>query len=74
MLEWGVLGAARVHYAANTGDVISKLDAGSYARKTFATGWHRVIDLATSSRRGDLDEVTVGDLRHACAFVRSLTG
>jgi hypothetical protein len=74
MLEWGVLGAARVHCAATTGDVVSKLDAGSYAQKTFDANWHRVIELATSSRRGELDEVTVGDLRHACAFVRSLSG
>ena len=72
ILEWGVLGAARVHCAATTGEVISKLDAGSYAQAAFDTGWHRVIELAVSSRRGDLDEVRVGDLRRACAFVRSL--
>ena len=74
MLEWGVLGAARVHCAATTGAVVSKLDAGSYALRTFGTEWHHVIELATSSRRGDLDEVRVGDLRRACAFVRSISG
>jgi hypothetical protein len=74
LLELGVLGAARMYCAATTGDVISKLDAGSYALHTFDTDWHRVIELATSSRRGELDEVRVGDLRRACAFVRSLSG
>jgi len=73
MLEWGVLGAARVHCAATTGAVVSKLDAGSYAQKTFDAGWRGVIELAMSSRRDELDEVRVGDLRRACEFVRSLS-
>jgi nucleotidyltransferase-like protein/aminoglycoside adenylyltransferase-like protein len=73
LLEWGVLGAARVHCAAATGAVISKLDSGSYARDAFDAEWQPVIDLATSSRRGEIEEVHVGDLRRACVFVRSLS-
>jgi len=73
MLDWGVLGAARVHCAANTGRVLSKLDAGAYARAEFGADWHDVVDLAISSRRGEIDEVRVGDLRRACAFVRMLS-
>jgi hypothetical protein len=70
MLEWGVLGASRVHCAATTGRVVSKLDAGTYARDEFGPDWYDVVDLAIASRRGDIDEVQVGALRRACAFVQ----
>ncbi len=73
MLEWGVLGVARVYCAAMTGQVVSKLEGGAYARAELDSEWHDVIELAMSSRRGELDEVRVGDLRRACAFVRSLS-
>jgi hypothetical protein len=73
MLEWGVLGVARVHCAATTGRVVSKLDAGVYARDEFGPEWHDVVDLAIASRRGELDEVHVGALRRACAFVETVS-
>jgi hypothetical protein len=73
MLEWGVLGAARVHCAATTGQVISKQDAGAYALDTFGDEWRRVIELALASRAGEIDEVSVGELRRACAFVRQIS-
>jgi Nucleotidyltransferase domain/Domain of unknown function (DUF4111) len=73
MLEWGVLGAARVHVAWTSGRVVSKLAAGDYARSTFGPEWHDVVDLAIASRRGERDEVRVHALRRACAFVRAIS-
>jgi hypothetical protein len=73
MLEWGVLGAARVHHAATTGDVVSKREAGERALESFGDKWSDVIERALESRRGEIEEVRVGDLRRACAFVRALT-
>jgi hypothetical protein len=72
MLEWGVLGAARVHCAAHTGRVVSKSVAGDYALEQFDGVWHDVITRALKARAGTLDEVRVGDLRAACAFVQLL--
>jgi hypothetical protein len=73
MLEWGVLGAARVHCAATTGQVVSKLDAGMYARAELGSEWHDVVECAIASRNGELDEVTVGALRRACEFVHTVS-
>ena len=73
MLDWGVLGAARVHCAAHTGEVVSKRAGGEYALQVVDPEWHDLVQLALASRAGDVDEVRVNDLRRACAFVRSLT-
>jgi hypothetical protein len=73
MLEWGVLGAARVHYAATTGRVVSKREAGEHAIESFGDEWGDVVARALESRRGEVDEVRVSELRRACAFVRTLT-
>jgi hypothetical protein len=73
LLEWGVLGAARVHAAATTGEVLSKRAGGELARSTFGDEWHEVIDLALESRAGERREVSVGELRRACAFVAIVT-
>jgi len=72
LVEWGVLGAARVQCAATTGRVVSKCGAGEYARVTFADEWHDVVDLALAARAGTLDTGHVADLRRACAFVQLL--
>jgi Nucleotidyltransferase domain/Domain of unknown function (DUF4111) len=72
MFEWGVLGAARVHCAATTGCVVSKLAAAEYAHDRLDPDWKDVVDLAVASRLGEIDDVTVRDLRRACAFVMSL--
>src|SRR4029077_16519644 len=50
LLEWGVLGAARVHRAATTGRVVSKRAAGEYALITFGDEWNEVVNLALASR------------------------
>jgi hypothetical protein len=70
MLEWGVLGAARVHCAALTGRVISKHDGAQYALDTFGEEWRDTVELALASRASEIDVVPVGALRRACAFVR----
>jgi hypothetical protein len=72
MLEWGVLGVARVHCAARTGRVVSKSDAGKYAFEEFDGEWGDIVDLALAARSGVVDEVRVGELRAACAFVQML--
>jgi nucleotidyltransferase-like protein/aminoglycoside adenylyltransferase-like protein len=72
MLEWGVLGVARVHCAAYTGDVVSKRAGGEYALRVVDPEWHDLVQLALASRAGGVDEVRVNDLRRACAFVAEL--
>jgi hypothetical protein len=72
LLEWGVLGAARVHCAATTGRVVSKSAGGEYARATLDAQWRPLVDLALAARAGRITEVRVGDLREGCAFVRAL--
>jgi hypothetical protein len=69
LLEWGVLGVARVHAAATTGAVLSKCGGGEYARTAFGDKWHEVIDLALASRAGEQREVTIAQFRRACDFV-----
>ncbi len=69
LLEWGVLGAARVHAAAKTGAVLSKRGGGEYARSTFPDEWQQVIDLALESRAGEQREVSIAQFRRACEFV-----
>jgi hypothetical protein len=73
MLEWGVLGVARVHCAAHTGDVVSKRAGGEYALRVVDSEWHDLVRLALGSRAGEVEEVRVNDLRRACAFVGMLT-
>jgi hypothetical protein len=41
---WGVLGVARQRYTIATGRIISKHGAGLFARETFGSRWHRIID------------------------------
>ena len=72
LLEWGVLGSARVDCAATTGRVVSKRAGGEYARTRVGPEWRALIDLALDIRAGRVDEVKVADLRAACAFVRFL--
>jgi hypothetical protein len=71
LVEWGVLGVARVHCAATTGAVISKRAAGEYARETFAAEWHPVINLAIAARDREIDTVRVADLRAATHLVHA---
>jgi hypothetical protein len=73
MLEWGVLGVARVHCAATTGRVVSKLAAAEYARNALDPAAGDLVDLAIASREGEIDEVHVRDLRRACDFVASVS-
>jgi hypothetical protein len=73
LVQWGVLGAPRVHCGANTGRVISRTAAGDYARATFGPEWHDLIDLALASRAGTIREARVGDLRRATDLVLSIT-
>lgn len=49
---WGVLGAPRLHHTITTGQVISKEDAGAYARDAFGPRWHPLIDDALAHRFG----------------------
>jgi hypothetical protein len=72
MVEWGELGVARVHCAATTGTVVSKTAAGEYALRTFGAEWHGLVQLALDTRARDVEVVRVGELRHACAFVRTV--
>ncbi len=69
LLEWGVLGVARVHAAATTGAVLSKRAGGEYARAAFPGDWNDVVDLALASRAGARREVTIAQFRRACDFV-----
>jgi hypothetical protein len=71
LLEWGVLGAARVQQAATTGEVVSKSAAGAWARSTAGDEWQAVLQLALDARGGSVADVPVTDLRTACAFVAS---
>jgi hypothetical protein len=72
LLEWGVLGAARVHCAALTGRVVSKRDAGEYALEAFGVQWSGLVSLALDARERTIEVVRVGELRSACAFVDAL--
>ena len=72
LLEWGVLGSARVDCAATTGRVVSKRAGGEYVRSRVGPEWHALIDLALDIRAGRIDEVEVADLRAACTFVHML--
>lgn len=49
---WGVLGAPRSHATCATGEVLSKADAGAYARDVFGPSWHRTIDDALAAWLG----------------------
>ncbi len=71
LLEWGVLGAARVHLAATTGEVVSKSAAGARTQSSVGPEWQAVLQLALDARSGFVAEVPVDDLRTACAFVGS---
>jgi hypothetical protein len=72
LLEWGVLGAARVHLAATTGEVLSKSGAGTRARSTAAEEWQGVLQIALDARSGSVAEAATDDLRTACAYVDAL--
>jgi hypothetical protein len=72
LLEWGVLGAARVHCAAATGRVVSKRAGGEYAQELCGDECQSLIALALDARDRVIEEVQVGDLRAACAFVQAL--
>jgi hypothetical protein len=52
---WGVLGAPRLHCTIATGEVISKEQAGRYAREAFDAAWHPLVDEALAYRRGEPD-------------------
>ncbi|MER6141417.1 aminoglycoside adenylyltransferase domain-containing protein [Streptomyces sparsogenes] len=49
---WAVLGVSRLHYTLATGGMTSKCGAGRYARKTFDTRWHPVIEESLFLRSG----------------------
>lgn len=48
LAAWGVMGPARSHHTIATGDVISKEAAAEYARDTFGSEHHPVIDEAVA--------------------------
>ena len=50
---WAVLGVPRLHCTIATGRIVSKVEAGEYARRTFAAEWHPMIDYALARRRGE---------------------
>lgn len=50
---WCVLGVSRLHCTLTTGQIISKVAAGEYARTTFEPRWHRITEECLRIRRGD---------------------
>ena len=69
LVEWGVLGAARVLCAARTGEVVSKRASGEWSREQFGPEWHDLLDLAIAARDRDIETVRVSELRRATEFV-----
>ena len=51
-VAWGALGAPRLHFTIATGEIVTKEDAGHYARATFGERWHPLIDEAVAYRLG----------------------
>ncbi|MGB4948262.1 MAG: hypothetical protein WBQ05_13845 [Candidatus Competibacter denitrificans] len=51
IIEWGVLGITRLHATIFTGKIISKLDAGFYAKNIFDKKWNKVLDFAINIRK-----------------------
>ncbi|MBX3285009.1 MAG: DUF4111 domain-containing protein [Actinobacteria bacterium] len=49
---WGVLGAPRSHATCAAGEVLSKAEAGAYAREAFGPEWHPTIDAALAAWLG----------------------
>lgn len=49
---WAVLGVPRLHCTIATGQIVSKVAAGEYARRTFDPRWHRLVDFALAHRAG----------------------
>jgi hypothetical protein len=49
---WAVLGAPRLHCTIATGRIVSKLEAGEYALRTFDPRWHQLVRYALARRTG----------------------
>ncbi|KUP09211.1 hypothetical protein Q75_00850 [Bacillus coahuilensis p1.1.43] len=52
LLEWGILGIARIYYSVREHDVVSKLEAGDYALQHVPKEWHPIILEALRIRKG----------------------
>jgi hypothetical protein len=50
---WGVLGAPRLHYTIQTGDIASKEAAARHALEVFDPRWHALIEDAVGFLRGE---------------------
>ena len=49
---WGVLGVTRLHATIETGDILSKSAAGTYALETFPSRWSPIIQDALGAQLG----------------------
>lgn len=63
LTAWGVLGAPRLHYTIETGEVVSKERAGEYALDTFGHQWHPIINEGLAYWRGEPADPVFGDVR-----------
>jgi hypothetical protein len=58
-----VLGAPRLHYTIETGEVISKETAAEYALDTFDNEWHPIIKEGLAYWRGESTDPAFSDVR-----------
>jgi hypothetical protein len=63
LTAWGVLGAPRLHYTIETGEVISKETAAEYALDTFDNEWHPIIKEGLAYWRGESTDPAFSDVR-----------
>lgn len=49
-IQWAVLGVLRQYYSFSTGDITSKIGAGSYALEHLPARWHRIVQEAINIR------------------------
>jgi hypothetical protein len=49
-IQWAVLGVLRQYYSFETGEITSKIGAGSYALQHLPPRWHRIIQEAINIR------------------------
>ncbi len=68
-LAWLVLGPPRLHCTLTTGSIISKTAAAGYASQMFDLDWIDILAAARAARLGEIDSVTVAQMRTACDFV-----
>jgi len=74
-VQWGVLGAPRLHYTLATGEVTTKEEAARYAARTFGPAWHDILDEALRLRkrgRGTTYRTPAARRRDAVDFIRTV--